>query len=97
VNPLLPVVAPAPLAIEHQPTDPVAQPLVIEHEIANYLRQPLTLPSALAPTSTIALALWSSSPRCLDRVRGGTEFVGCDVGDRRGLASGVRRVSRSSG
>ena len=86
-----------PLAIEHRPTDPVAQPLVIQHKIANRLRQPLTLPAALALTSPIAIALWSSSPRCLDRIGGGTEFVGCNVGDRRGLASGVCRVSRSSG
>jgi hypothetical protein len=89
--------AAAPLAIEHRPTDPVAQPLIIQHEIANRLRQPRTLPATLAPTSTIALALRSSSPRCLDRIGGGTEFVGCNVGDRPGLASGVRRVSRSSG
>jgi hypothetical protein len=86
-----------PLAIEHRPTDRVAQPLVIQHKIANRLRQPLTLPVALAPTSTIALALRSISPRCLDRIGGGTEFVGCNVGNRPGLASGVRRVSRSSG
>src|SRR3989441_11321843 len=86
-----------PLAIERRPTDPIAQPLVIQHKVANRLWPPLTLPAALAPTSTIALALRSSSPRCLDRIRGGTEFVGCNVGDRRGLASGVSRVSRSSG
>src|SRR5207249_6898845 len=86
-----------PLAIERRPTDSIAQALVIQHKIANRLWQPLTLPEALAPTSTIALALRSSSPRCLDRIRGGTEFVGCNVGDRRGLASGVCRVSRSTG
>ena len=45
----------------------------------------------------IALALRSCSSRCLDRISGGTEFVGCNVGDRRGLASGVRGVPRSSG
>src|SRR5437867_8705700 len=70
-----------PLAIEYRPADRVAQPLVIQHKIANRQRQPLTLPAALAPTSTIALALRSSSPRCLDRIGGGTEFVGCNVGD----------------
>src|SRR3989440_4986228 len=86
-----------PLAIDRCPTDPIAQALVIQHKVANRLWQPLTLPGALALTSTIALALRSSSPRCLDRIRGGTEFVGCYVGDRRGLTSGVCRVSRSSG
>jgi len=86
-----------PLAIERRPTDRVAQPLVVQDKIANRHRQPLTLPAALAPTSTIALALRSSSPRCLDRIGGGTEFVGCNVGHRRGLASRVRRVPRSSG
>src|SRR5207302_6293564 len=83
--------------VEHRPTDPIAQPLVIQHKLANRLWKPLTLPAALAPTSTIALALRGSSPRCLDRIRGGTEFVGCNMGDRRGLASGVCRVSRGSG
>ena len=86
-----------PLAIEHPPTDRVAQPLVIQHKIANRHRQPLTLPAALAPASTTALALRSSSLRCLDRIGSGTEVVGCNVGDRPGLASGVRCVSRSSG
>jgi hypothetical protein len=89
--------AAGPLAIEHRPTDPVAQPLVIQHKSANRLRQLLTLPAALSSTSTIALALRSSSPRCLDRIGGGAEFVGRNVGDRPGLASGVRRVSCSSG
>jgi len=91
------VIARRALAIEYRPADRVAQPLVIQHKIANRQRQPLTLPAALAPTSSIALALRSSSPRCLDRIGGGTEFVGCNVGDGRGLASGVRRVPRSSG
>jgi hypothetical protein len=86
-----------PLAIEHRPTDLIAQPLVIQHKVANRLWQPLTLPAALAPTGTIALALPSSGPRCLDRIRGGTQFVGCNVGDRCSLASGVCRVSCRSG
>src|SRR2546430_14235576 len=75
----------------------MAQALVIQHKVANRRWQPLTLPAALAPTSTIALAFRSSSPRCLDRIRGGTELVGCNGGDRRGLATGVGRVARSSG
>ena len=85
------------LATEHRPADRVAQPLVIEHKFANSHRQPLTLPAALAPTSTIALTLRASSPRCFDRIGGGPEFVGCNMGHRRGLASGMRRVPRSSG
>jgi hypothetical protein len=86
-----------PLGIERRPTDLVAQPLVIEHKIADRRGQPGTLPGALAPTSAIALALRSGSPRCLDRIGGGTELVGCNVGDHPGLASGERRVSRTSG
>jgi len=61
------LVAQRPLAIEHRPTDLVAQPLVIQHKIADRRRQPGALPGALAPTSAIAVALRSSSPRCLDR------------------------------
>src|SRR5439155_216653 len=45
----------------------------------------------------MTIALRSSSPGCLDRIGGGTELVGCNVGHRRSLASGVRRVPRSSG
>src|SRR5438445_10761171 len=71
------------LATEHRPADRVAQPLVIEHKFANSQRQPLTLPAALAPTSTIALTLRASSPRCFDRIGGGPEFVGCNMGHRR--------------
>ncbi len=85
------------LAVEDRPADLVTQPLVIQYEIANLLRQSLTLPATLLPTSALALAFRSSGPCRLDRVRSCTELVGCHVGDRRRLASGVCRPPRRTG
>src|SRR6266487_4274146 len=85
------------LAIKHQPAHSIAYPLIVKYKLPNFVWKLFALPLALLTAHLLALALRSSSPRCLDRIGGGTEFVGCNVGDRRGLASGVCRVSRSSG
>ena len=71
--------------------------MIVKYKLPNFVWKLFALPLALLTAGLLALALRSSSPRCLDRIGGGTEFVGCNVGDRRSLASGVRRVSRSSG
>jgi hypothetical protein len=84
-------------ANEGEPAQPVAKPLVVEDEFSDRAGKLNTLPLALPATSTIALALRSSSALCLDRIGGGTEFVGGNVGDHPGLTSGVCRISRSSG
>src|SRR5215472_10600270 len=79
-------------AVKHRPADVVPQPLVVEHELANRLREMVTLPPALEPPRALALAWRRASTRGLDRIGGRTEFVRGDVGDDRGLASGVRGV-----
>ena len=54
------------------------------------------LPLALPETSFVTRAFGRRRPRSLDRIGGGTEFVGRNVGDRPRLAGGVCRVPRSS-
>ena len=84
-------------AVEDEPAQLVAQPLVVEHELADLVGKLGALPPALPATGLARLAVGSRRPRGLDRVGGGTELVGRDVADRRGLAGGVRGMSRGSG
>jgi len=43
------------------------------------------LPLAFQATGIESLPFGRRRPRCLDRIGGGTELVGCNMGDRRGL------------
>lgn len=85
------------LAVEDEPAQLVAQPLVVEHEFSDSVGKLSALPLALQAPSVDTLVFGGRRPGCLDRIGGGTELVGRNVGDRRGLASGVGSVSRSSG
>src|SRR5919198_2758533 len=79
-------------ALKHRPADVVPQPLVIQYELANRLRQLITLPLTLESPRCLALACRCSSTGGLDRIGGRAQLVRGDMGDGRGLASGVRGV-----
>jgi len=81
-------------AVEHRPAEVVSQPLVVEHERANLRCKLIALPPALESSRTPALRLWRCRAGGPDGIGGRTELVRRDVCDTRGLAGGVRGMSR---
>lgn len=77
-------------AVEHRPTDVVAQPLVIKYQLADRPRELIALPLALESSRTLALALRCRRTCGLDRIGGRAELMGGDMGDGPGLPGGVR-------
>src|SRR5438128_6481827 len=79
-------------AVEHRPSDVVAQPLVVEYELANRPRELVALPPALESPCALAVSFRRGSMCGFDRIGGRTELVRGDVRDRRGLGGSVRRM-----
>jgi hypothetical protein len=80
--------------IKHAPTNIITQALVVEDEVANLNRELLTLPLAFETADALPLPFWGGGLDGLDGIGGGTEFVGSDVWDNRGLTGGVSGKSR---
>src|SRR6188508_142892 len=80
------------LAVEDEPAELVAETLVVEDQLPDRLWELGTLPSALRAAGLRALVLRRCRLRRPDRIGGGTELVGRDVGHGGGLTGCVRRV-----
>ena len=77
-------------AVERKPAQLVAQPLVVEHEFSDLAGELGALPQALQTAGLNAVVFSRCSPRGLDRVGRGSEFVGRHMAHRRSLAGSVR-------
>ena len=79
-------------AVEGRPAQLVAQSLVVEHEFSDFVGELGALPTALQPAGLHAVVCSRCCPRRLDRVRGGSQFVGRHMAHCRGLAGSVRSM-----
>ena len=81
-------------AIERKPAQLVAEPLVVDDEVADLVGELGALPPAFQTARLHAVCFARGRARGLDRVGRCTQLVSRDVANRRGLAGGIRGMSR---
>ena len=80
------------VSVERKPAQLVAQPLVVKHKFSDLVGELSALPLALQTACLDAVVVSRGRSRRPDRVRRGSEFVGCDMAHRSGLAGSVRGI-----